>query len=45
VDSHLIVVYGRHVVKVEATDSYNKSRSSTVDFIATDIQRYNAILR
>jgi hypothetical protein len=44
VDGHSIAVYGRHAVEVEATDSRGESHSSTVDFIATDIKRYDAIL-
>lgn len=43
-DGHSIVVYGKHAVDTVVTDSQGESRSSLVDFIATDIQKYDAIL-
>jgi hypothetical protein len=44
VDGHSIVVYDKHTVKTEVTDSFSECRVSNVDFIATNIKRYDAIL-
>jgi hypothetical protein len=44
VDGYSIVVYSKHIVKTEVTDSFSECRVSDVDFIATDIKRYDAIL-
>jgi hypothetical protein len=44
VDGYSIVVYGKHIVKTEVTDSFSEYRVSDVDFIATDIKWYDAIL-
>jgi hypothetical protein len=44
VDGHSIVVYSKHTVKTEVTDLFSECRVSNVDFIATNIKRYDAIL-
>ena len=44
VDGHLIAVYSQHAVNTEVTDFSEESCSFKIDFIATDIKRYNAIL-
>jgi hypothetical protein len=44
VDGHSIMVYNKHIVKMEITNSFNEYRVSDVDFIITNIKRYNAIL-
>jgi hypothetical protein len=44
VDGYSIVVYSKHTVKTEVTDSFSECCVSDVDFIATDIKRYDAIL-
>jgi hypothetical protein len=44
VDGYSIIVYNKHTVKTEVTDSFGEYRVSDVDFIATDIKRYDAIL-
>jgi hypothetical protein len=38
------MVYDKHIVKTEITDSSSEYRVSDVEFIATDIKRYNIIL-
>ena len=43
-DGHSIVVYGQHTIRTEITDSLDECRVSDVEFIATDIKRYDAIL-
>jgi hypothetical protein len=37
-DSYSIIVYSKHIVKTEVTDSFNKYRVSDVDFIVTNIK-------
>jgi hypothetical protein len=44
VDGYSIMVYSKHIVKMEVTDSFSEYRVSDVDFIATDIKRYDIIL-
>jgi hypothetical protein len=44
VDSYSIVMYSKYIVKTEVTDSFNEYRVSDVDFIATNIKWYDAIL-
>ena len=43
-DGHPIVVYGQHTIRTEITDSLDECRISDIEFIATDIKRYDAIL-
>jgi hypothetical protein len=43
-DGHPIVVYSKHIVKIKITDSSDEYRVSNVEFIATNIKRYDAIL-
>ena len=44
VDSHLIAVYSQHIVDTEAINFSKELCSFKIDFIVTDIKRYNAIL-
>ena len=44
VNGHLITVYGQYAVNTEATDFSKELHSFKIDFIATDIKRYDAIL-
>ena len=44
VDDYLITVYSQHTVNTEITDFSEESHSFKIDFIVTDIKRYNAIL-
>ena len=44
VNGHLITVYNQHTVDTEVTDFNEESCSFKIDFIATDIKRYDAIL-
>ena len=44
VDSHLIAVYSQHAVNIEVIDFSRELCSFKIDFIATDIKRYNIIL-
>ena len=44
VNSHLITVYSQHTVNTEITDFSKELYSFKIDFIATDIKRYDAIL-
>ena len=44
INDHLIAVYSQHTVNTEATDSNEELHSFKIDFIATDIKRYNTIL-
>ena len=45
VDNHLIAVYSQHAVNIEAINFSRKSHSFKIDFIVTDIKRYDAILK
>ena len=45
VDNHLITVYSQHTVNTEIINSSKELYSFKIDFIATDIKRYDAILR
>jgi hypothetical protein len=38
VDGYSIIVYNKHIVKTEVTDSFSEYRVSDIDFIATDIE-------
>ena len=44
VNNHLITVYSQHTVNIEAINFSRELHSFKIDFIATDIQRYNIIL-
>jgi hypothetical protein len=44
IDGYSIMVYSKHIVKTEITNSFGECRVSDVDFIATNIKRYNIIL-
>jgi hypothetical protein len=44
VDGHSIMMYNKHIVKTEVTNSFSEYYVSDVDFIATNIKRYNVIL-
>ena len=43
VNSHLITVYSQYTVNTEMTDFSKELYSFKIDFIATDIKRYDAI--
>jgi hypothetical protein len=43
-DGHPIMVYNKHIVKIEITNSSNEYRVSDIEFITTNIKRYNIIL-
>ena len=45
VNDHLITVYSQHAVNTEVTDFSRELCSFKIDFIATDIKRYDAILK
>ena len=45
VNNHLIIVYSQHTVNTEVTDFSKELHSFKIDFIATDIKRYDAILK
>ena len=45
VNNHLITVYSQYAVNTEITDFSRESHSFKIDFIATDIKRYDAILK
>ena len=44
VNGHLIAVYSQHAVNTEIIDFSKESHSFKIDFIVTDIKRYDAIL-
>ena len=44
VNNHLITVYNQHTVNIEMTDFSKELHSFKIDFIVTDIKRYNTIL-
>jgi hypothetical protein len=44
VDSHLIAIYDKHIIKMKITNSLKKCRVSEIKFIAINIKRYDAIL-
>ena len=44
VDNHLIAVYSQHTVDIEVINFSKELCSFKIDFIVTDIKRYNAIL-
>jgi hypothetical protein len=43
-DGHSIAMYGKHIIKMEITDSLRECRVSEIKFIAIDIKRYDTIL-
>ena len=45
VNNHLITVYSQHTVNTEAINFSKELHSFKIDFIATDIKRYNTILK
>ena len=45
VNGHLITVYSQHTVNTEVINFSEESCSSKIDFIATDIKRYDTILK
>ena len=45
VDNHLIAVYGQYAVNTETINFSKELRSFKIDFIATDIKRYDTILK
>ena len=45
VDDHLITVYSQHAVNTEAINFSRELCSFKIDFIVTDIKRYNTILK
>ena len=45
VNNHLITVYSQHIVNTEVTDFSKELCSFKIDFIVTDIKRYNTILK
>ena len=45
VNNHLIAVYSQHAVNTEVTDFNKELCSFKIDFIATDIKRYDTILK
>ena len=44
VNNHLIAVYSQHIVNTEAINFSRELYSFKIDFIATDIKRYDTIL-
>ena len=44
VNGYLIAVYSQHTVNTEIINFSRESHSFKIDFIATDIKRYDAIL-
>jgi hypothetical protein len=44
VDGYSITMYDKHIIKTEVTNSLDESRVSDIEFIVTNIKRYNAIL-
>ena len=45
VNDHLITVYSQHTVNIEVTDFSRELYSFKIDFIVTDIKRYDTILK
>ena len=45
VNSYLIAVYSQHTVNTEAIDFSRELCSFKIDFIVTDIKRYDAIFK
>ena len=45
VNDYLITVYSQYTVNIEATDFSKELCSFKIDFIVTDIKRYDAILK
>ena len=45
VNSYLIAVYDQHTVNTEITDFSKELHSFKIDFIVTDIKRYDAIFK
>jgi hypothetical protein len=43
-DGHSIIMYNKYIVKTEVINSFSEGRVFDVDFIATNIKRYNVIL-
>jgi hypothetical protein len=43
-DGHPIMVYSKHIIKIEITDSSSEYRVFNIEFIVTNIKRYNIIL-
>jgi hypothetical protein len=43
-DGYPIIMYNKHTIYIEITNSLNKYRISDIKFIAINIERYNAIL-
>ena len=44
VNNHLITVYSQHTVNTEAINFSKELHSFKIDFIVTDIKRYDVIL-
>ena len=45
VNDHLITVYSQHIVNTEVINFNKELCSFKIDFIATDIKRYDTILK
>ena len=45
VNDYLIAVYSQHIVNTEIINFSRELYSFKIDFIATDIKRYNTILK
>ena len=45
VNNYLIAVYSQHAVNTETINFSKELHSFKIDFIATDIKRYDAILK
>ena len=45
VNNYLITVYSQHTVNTEVINFSRELCSSKINFIVTDIKRYNAILK
>ena len=45
VNGHLIAVYSQYAVNIEAINFSRELCSFKIDFIVTDIKRYDAILK
>ena len=45
INNHLITVYSQHAVNIEVINFSKELHSFKIDFIVTDIKRYDAILK
>ena len=45
INNYLITVYSQHIVNIEIINFSRELHSFKIDFIVTDIKRYNTILK